>query len=631
MTPIETLRKYWGFQQFRPQQESIIHSVLEGKDTLALLPTGGGKSVCFQVPALCMEGICLVVSPLIALMKDQVENLQKRGVAATAIYSGMSYKEMDRTFDNCVFGNLKLLYLSPERLGTDLARERIAKMNVSLIAVDEAHCVSQWGYDFRPSYLKIPDIRALQPKAPVLALTATATPPVVTDIQEKLHFKNANVFKTSFERKNLAYVVLQEDNKERKLLEILRNVKGSAVVYVRNRKLTKEYALYLKNHKVSADFYHAGLEMAERSKKQDDWVSNKIRAMVSTNAFGMGIDKPDVRTVVHMDLPDSLEAYFQEAGRAGRDGEKSFAVLLYAESDKLQLEHDFEVAFPNLEEIRQVYQALGSYFQLAVGGGEGQSFDFNMIDFCKNFQLDTFKTFSCLKNLEQAGWVALSDSFFQHAQIKFEVAREALYDFQLKNPKLDFVIKTLLRVGAGMFNNFVNLEEKQLAKFMKISELELVAQIRQLEKEGIVAYLPMKETPQITFLQERVDAKNLTIDQKLYNFRKERHRERIRKAISYTETAVCRSQQLLKYFGENESPRCGICDVCLGRTKEEISAADFERYQSKILPLLQKEPLTEEQILESFHKKREGQIVKALEYLLDEGVIVKTGDKFHVK
>ena len=620
MTPADILKKYWGYDAFRPLQGEIIQSVLDGNDTLALMPTGGGKSICFQVPALAREGVCLVVSPLIALMKDQVSNLQKREIPAAAIFSGMHYKDIDRILDNAAYGGLKFLYLSPERLTTDLARERIKRMNVNLLAVDEAHCISQWGYDFRPPYLQIAEVRDFLPNTPVLALTATATGDVINDIQEKLHFKKKNVLQKSFARENLAYVVLPEENKRPKLLEIVRNVKGSGVVYVRNRKMTKDVARFLIENQVSADFYHAGLTSEERSRKQDAWISGKIRIMVCTNAFGMGIDKPDVRSVVHLDLPDSLEAYFQEAGRAGRDGKKAYAVLLFAPLDAAMLERNLELSFPAMKEIRRVYQALGSYYQLAVGGGEFQSLDFDIAVFCKNFKLDVLPTFACLKVLEESGWLVLTESVFMPSSFMILVSREQLYDFQLKNPRLDLVIKTILRLTEGAFQHFCNINESAVARLLKTQVSEVVPALQQLHKEGIIDYRPAKDKPQLLFSQERVDADNLLIDMEMYKFRKERYARRIAKAIAYATTPRCRSQQLLEYFDEKSEP-CGVCDVCLGRTKTSLTVDDFERYKLKIKQLLSKERLSEQQLLEAFASNRHPNVVQALGYLLDEGMI----------
>ncbi|MBI1227226.1 MAG: RecQ family ATP-dependent DNA helicase [Bacteroidetes bacterium] len=619
----EILKQYWGFEEFRPLQEDIIRSTLAGNDVLALLPTGGGKSICFQVPALCLEGVCIVVSPLIALMKDQVTNLKKREIQAEAIFSGMAYREIDRILDNAAYGGIKFLYLSPERLTTEMVRERIKRMNICLLAVDEAHCISQWGYDFRPPYLQIAEIRELIPEVPVLALTATATPEVVLDIQEKLAFKRKNVFQKSFSRPNLSYVVLPEENKNARLLDILRKVKGSGVVYARNRKMTKEVARFLTENKISADFYHAGLPPDERSQKQEAWVSGKTAIMACTNAFGMGIDKPDVRTVVHLDLPDSLEAYFQEAGRGGRDGKKSYAVLLYAEVDKRNLEQNHLVSFPPITDIRQTYQALGSFFQLAVGGGEFQSFDFDIADFCKNFKLDVVKTYSCIKILEQEGWISLTESVWMPSSFMVVVSREQLYDFQLKNPALDTVIKSLLRLTEGAFNHFMPFQEAAVARLLKTTPDKVLPAIQHLHNQGIIEYRPMKDKPQLTFIKERVDASNLTIDTEAYKLRKLRHKKRIDKAISYATTARCRSQQLLEYFGEF-GPSCGICDVCLGRTKGDLSNDDFERYKLKIKQLIHAEQITERQLLEAFSSNRQANILQALAFLMDEGQVFVT-------
>ncbi len=621
--PAAVLKRYWGFDSFRPLQEEIIQSILDGRDTLALMPTGGGKSICFQVPALCKEGVCIVVSPLIALMKDQVANLQKRGISAIAIFSGMSHHEIDIAFDNCVHGAVKFLYLSPERLKTDLARARIERMKVNLIAVDEAHCISQWGYDFRPAYLEIAAIREWLPDVPVLALTATATPEVVNDIQQKLHFKESNVLRKSFKRDNLAYVVLHEEDKLSKLLHILKRVPGSGIVYVRTRRLTVDIARELSNRGIQAAAYHAGLDVQERSRRQDQWIKGSIRVMVATNAFGMGIDKPDVRTVIHMHLPDSLEAYFQEAGRAGRDGKKSYAVLLYNAEDKLNLERQFEHAFPSMEDLRRVYAAIGSYYQVAVGSPAGLTFDFDFSEFCNNFKLSPLLVHNALKVLEQEGWIYLSDSYYLPSTFKVRMNREQLYDFQLRNPSLDPLIKTLLRVSEGAFHHFVNLHEAQIARHLKIDSTKLVKALQHLHSAGVIEYRPAKERPQLTFTHERVDPANLSIDHELYNFRKERFRQRIDKAIEYATSEVCRSQQLLKYFGELSEP-CGTCDVCLASKDKGLSKEEYERYKQKIAHLLAREPLTEKQLLESFSSNRHAKVIQALTYLLEEGLAVKT-------
>lgn len=626
-SPIDILQQYWGFNSFRPLQLEIIESVLNGKDTLALLPTGGGKSICFQVPALCQEGVCIVVSPLIALMKDQVVNLKGRGIPAEAIYSGMHYRDIDRILDNCVHGGLKFLYLSPERLATELAIERIKQMPVNLLAVDEAHCISQWGYDFRPPYLNIAEIRQWLPDTPILALTATATPPVVEDIQEKLQFSNNKLFQKSFVRDNLAYVVLKEEDKETKLFDILQKVGGTAIVYVRNRRKTKETAYLLRQKGISADFYHAGLPNNIRSQRQDAWIAGQCRVIVSTNAFGMGIDKPDVRVVVHLDLPDNLEAYFQEAGRGGRDGKKAFAVLLYNAVDRKRLEQQYQLAFPAMEEIRRVYRALGSYLQLAIGSGLNEAFDFDIIAFCQSFQLSPALTLSCLKILEQEGWITLTEAIFVPSSLKILVSKDELYDYQLRNAKLDPVLKTILRTYQGAFNNYIRIREEQLAKFLRYSKAELQKALFKMHQDGIINYQEQKDNPQLILLRERIDADNLTIDHQQYNFRKNRHYERMQQAINYAEQVVCRSQQLVQYLGEEGAAPCGICDVCLGRTKAEVSTNDFERYKGKIKTLLKKEALSLDELVGSFSPKRENQVLKVLEYLMDEGFLEKIDEK----
>ena len=630
-SPKDILKQYWGYDSFRPMQEEIIQSVLDGKDTLALLPTGGGKSICFQVPALTQEGICIVVSPLIALMKDQVYNLQKRDISAVAIYSGMHYRDIDRLLDNCIHGNIKFLYLSPERLITDLAIARIKQMNVNLFAVDEAHCISQWGYDFRPPYLRIAEIRELHPKVPIMALTATATKDVVRDIQEKLEFKNENVFQQSFKRDNLSYVVLYEEDKIRKLHNVLKNVKGSGVVYTRNRRKTKDVALSLQQQGIHADFYHAGLSAELRSKKQEAWINNQTRIMVCTNAFGMGIDKPDVRTVVHMDVPDSLEAYFQEAGRGGRDGEKSYAVLLYNEMDKKKLLLQYENAFPDVKALKTVYRALGSYFQLAVGGGAGDSFDFEIGDFVEKYKLKLIPTFNALKILQQEGWIFITDSVFMPSSVKIIVGKDKLYDYQLKNRKYDRILKIILRSFQGAFLDFTKINETWMAKKLDMPRHEVQQALQRMHQEGILLFRVEKDKPQLMFIEERVGAENLTIDLELYNFRKKRYLERIQKVINYNEAIKCRSQLLLSYFGEKESDACGVCDVCLGRNKVELSTDEFKRYQSKILLILRDDALTVSELLEAFTNKRHGKLLKALEMLIDEGQIDKEGDKLIIQ
>lgn len=604
-------------------------SVLSGRDTLALLPTGGGKSICFQVPALCKAGICIVVSPLIALMKDQVFNLRNKGIEAEAIYSGMRPKDIDRILDNCIYGHTKLLYLSPERLTTEIARERIGRMNVNLLAVDEAHCVSQWGYDFRPPYLLIPQLRELLPDVPVLALTATATPEVVTDIQDKLAFRQPNVFQKSFARNNLAYVVRYTEGKEAQLVEILQKVPGCGVVYARNRRKTKDLAVMLQQKGISADYYHAGLDGETRSQKQDAWIQNRTRIMVSTNAFGMGIDKPDVRVVVHTDLPDSLEAYFQEAGRAGRDEKKSFAVLLYNDSDRRELERNFEQSYPTIEYIRQVYRALGSYYQMALGSGKGESYDFDMGRFCEIFKLEPARTYSCLKILEQAAWLTLTEAVWTPSTLQILADKEVIYDYMLRHPKLDAILKSILRTYQGAFQYPVQIREEQLARFLHMQTNELIQSLELMSKEGILEYQPRKDKPQIVFLEERVDPANLTLDTAMYQFRKERQEKRIRKAVEYATRNECRSRMLLAYFGEEESSDCGVCDICLERKKERLHEQRFEQIQNAIKKWLTDSPLSLHQLTALFPATQKADVLSVIEYLLDEEFITEADGRLH--
>jgi len=619
--PHSILQKHWGYPAFRPLQEDIVRSVLAGRDTLALLPTGGGKSVCFQVPALCMEGICIVVSPLIALMRDQVHNLTERGIPAAAIYSGMSRRAVDIVFENACNGAYKLLYVSPERLRTDLALARIQRMNVNLLAVDEAHCISQWGYDFRPPYLQIADLRQLLPKVPVMALTATATAEVLDDIQERLAFREKNVFRKSFERKNLSYSVLYEERKRDKLLDILRKVPGTGIVYTRSRGETKEIAKFLTDNRFSADFYHAGLPAEERNAKQEAWIKGKTRIIVCTNAFGMGIDKPDVRCVVHLALPDSLEAYFQEAGRGGRDGLKSYAVMLYTSSDGDTLRQHLLTAYPSMEYLRQVYRALGSHTQLAVGAGLGESFDFDLQHFCAAYKFDQFPAHAALRLLELEGWIALSDAAVSPARVHITADREGLYNYQLRNRQADSVIKTLLRAYGGIQQDMVEVSETIVTQYAKVNLEELRQILQNAHNEQVLLYEPHKDKPQLTFVRERVAAENLTIDFEKFNFRKQRAIQRTEQAIRYAEMRRCRSRMLLAYFAETDTLPCGICDVCTGRNKNEVPTEVFETYSAKIREVLQPEPLFFSEVLEAFALKRHDAVSQVLGYLLDEGKV----------
>lgn len=614
----EILEKYWGYRSFRPSQEEIINSVLAGNDTLALLPTGGGKSICFQVPALTQDGICIVVSPLIALMKDQVENLVKKGIKAIAITSAMHKREIDIALDNCVHGKIKFLYLSPERLETEIVKVRLQKMNVNLIAIDESHCISQWGYDFRPSYLKIELLREILPKVPVLALTATATKEVVKDIQEKLHFKKNNVIQKSFERKNVAYILLNEEDKLARLVKIANNVKGTGIVYVRNRKKTQEIASYLKSHKIEADFYHAGLDAKTRDIKQSRWINNESRVIVCTNAFGMGIDKPDVRFVVHIDLPDSLEAYFQEAGRAGRDERKAFAILLYNNGDKIDLQRNVELSFPSMDDIRQTYQALANYYQMPTGSGLGSTYNFDISVFCDNYKLQPITVFNCLKFIEREGYILLSDAFFQPARIKLELNREDLYKFQISNPAFDVFIKMLLRSYAGLFDNFEKVNEFDLAKKLNIKQEEVVKKLIFLQQNKIITYAPQTELPQLTFTMPRVDTKDLSLSKENFSSLKKRAIERMESVLNYTEsTHKCRSQLLLAYFGEIETEVCGQCDVCLEEKRKVLHTDEYENISNQIKQLLNVHPMELKMLINSITDVHEDKIIHTIQLMVD--------------
>ncbi|MFZ1495450.1 MAG: ATP-dependent DNA helicase RecQ [Saprospiraceae bacterium] len=619
-SPQQILTHYWGYDSFRPLQAEIIQNVLEGNDTLALLPTGGGKSVCFQVPTLAMDGICIVISPLISLMKDQVYHLKMKGIQAAAIYSGMSLKLMDTILDNCVYGNYKFLYVSPERLYSELLLARLAKMKIALFAVDEAHCISQWGYDFRPPYLEIKNIRIKLPNIPIIALTATATKEVVHDIQEKLAFNNGSVFLQSFKRKNLAYVVQYEEAKRERLLKILKNVQGTSVVYVRNRKLTKEIALFLQKNNITANFYHAGLATKEREVVQDDWMNNKTRVIVATNAFGMGIDKPDVRTVVHLDVPDSLEAYFQEAGRGGRDGKKSFAILLYNLQDKVSLEQSYFNSFPSLEEIKLTYQALGNFLQLAVGSGKNESFDFSFLDFIQNYNFQAAKTMNALKLLAQASYIALTEAVFTPSLLKIIVSKEMLYDFQLKYKEYDLLLKTILRTVPGVHENLSSIFEETFAKVLKKNKPTIIKMLQHLHQQGIVYYEQFSEQPKVVFLVERLETHNVIIDTKLYNFRKERYWKNIQASILYAEAITCRSQYLLAYFGE-KSDVCGVCDVCLDNKKNTQNQDINEVLKQQILQKISEQKFLSNTLIDSFPATQKKIIQELLTMLFAENLI----------
>lgn len=621
--PQEILQKYWGYSSFRPMQEEIISSVLEGNDTLALLPTGGGKSICFQVPAMLKEGVCIVVSPLIALMKDQVANLRKRGIKAVAIFSGQSASEIDIAVDNCIYGDIKFLYLSPERLKTDLLRTRIPKMKVNLLAIDEAHCISQWGYDFRPPYLEIAEIRELLPKTPVLALTATATKEVMKDVCQRLNFKNEKIFVKSFVRDNLTYAAIKEENKLERLLRICNKVPGTGIVYVRNRRKTKEIADFLKNRKVAADFYHAGLDSLTRDQKQLAWTSEKIRIIVSTNAFGMGIDKPNVRFVVHMDLPDTPEAYFQEAGRAGRDEKKAYAVLLYNNSDIIDLERFFENSFPPVDLIKKVYNLLGNYFQLAVGTGKDRTHEFVLNDYCQKYSLERITTFNALKFLEKEGYVTMSEALANPSRILILLNKEELYRFMVSNQYYDAFIKVILRSYTGLFTDFTRIDENDLARRVNIKKDDIIKHLKKLHQMRVLHYEPVNIQPTLTFVGGRKDPKDISISQETYQVRKDFAKERLMAMKQYVLSENrCRNLLLLDYFGEKSTTRCGKCDICLERNKLDLSKLELDEIINIIKPKLMQKNLSIKELINNLKTNiPEKKIIRAIQWLTDNGKI----------
>ena len=618
------LKQYWGYDRFRGIQEDIIDSISKNKDTLGLMPTGGGKSITFQVPALAKEGMCLVITPLIALMKDQVQNLKKRGIKALAIYSGMSRQDIIITLENCIFGNYKFLYISPERLDTEIFRTKLRKMHISMITVDESHCISQWGYDFRPAYLKIAEIRELLPDVPVLALTATATPEVVKDIQARLHFRHKNVFRMSFERNNLAYIVRKTENKTAELLHILRSMPGSAIVYVRNRRRTKEITELLNNEHITADFYHAGLDDATKDIRQHRWQSGESRVMVATNAFGMGIDKPDVRIVIHMDLPDSIEAYFQEAGRAGRDGQKAYAVILYAKSDKTTLRKRIPDTFPEKEYIRDVYEHLQYYYQMAMGDGLDCVREFNIEDFCRKFKYFPVPVDSALRILTQAGYLEYTAEQDSTSRILFTIRRDELYRLREMGEDMDRLIQAVLRSYTGVFTDYTYINEDSLAIRTGLTRRQIYEMLVHLAKLRIVSYIPHKKTPYIIYTRERVEAQRIHISPEVYEHRKARYETRINAMLDYvTNDTVCRSRMLLDYFGERNEHNCGQCDTCISlRSKSKVSEQpDREALCTKVCGILSRESLTPAGLLKQLPMDKE-LLTEILHRLSDEGKII---------
>ena len=617
------MKQYWGYDGFRPLQEDIILSVLEGRDTLALLPTGGGKSVCFQVPAMALEGLCIVVSPLIALMKDQVAHLKAKGIKAAALYSGMSYNEIQDAVQNVMFDpEYRFLYVSPERLQTDMFRVNLEKMPVKMIAVDEAHCISQWGYDFRPPYLEIANIRKVFPNVPVLALTATATPEVVHDVQQKLEFKTENVFQKSFKRDNLTYFVVKEEDKHGRMLRIMQRYPGTGIVYVRNRRKTAEVAGFLCQNGISADFYHAGLPPKERDRKQNDWMTGKTRVIVATNAFGMGIDKPDVRFVVHIDVPDCLEAYFQEAGRGGRDEQPSVAILLYDANDLRQLTRNLTMSFPPLETIREVYDNLCQHYYIEMGSGKNTIKPFYIEQHARRMKMDPVQLFNAVRFLEKAGVIALSEHLRETSQLHFKMNGDELMEFEDNHPEMAEFIKLLLRSYGGMFTQYVRIDEQLIANRADMTMEEVATLLQTLHQAAVVSYQPQSDIPLIVFLQDRIPERFLYFDPSVYEVQKKKAQERVEAVRTYvTSQDLCRSQLLLSYFGETDSPACGQCDVCRKRTQNSVNSENFHKLSKEIIRLHQ-QGLSKKDILKRLSTQEDEEcVVFVMRWLIDNNRI----------
>ena len=630
----DILRKYWGYDDFRGIQRSIIDSIASGKDTLGLMPTGGGKSITFQVPALAQDGVCLVITPLIALMKDQVENLKKRGIQATAIYSGMTQREIVIALENCILGSFKFLYISPERLSTQIFLSKIKRIKVSFIAVDESHCISQWGYDFRPSYLKIAEIRDIIPDAPVLALTATATPQVVEDIQNQLKFRERNVFKMSFERDNLAYIVRKTEDKESELIHILNSVAGSAIVYTRNRKGTGETAKLLNDNGITAENYHAGLMNSEKDARQHKWQNNESRVMVATNAFGMGIDKPDVRIVIHLDLPDSPEAYFQEAGRAGRDGKKAYAVLLYGKTDKAKLKKRIPDTFPDKEYIYKVYDKIAYFFQVGIDSGMGTTFNFDFGKFCAINKLFPVPCHNALKILTRAGYIEYVEEQEYASRVMFIIRRDELYRIKEQDERTSAVTQSLLRCYGGLFADYVNIDESLIAHSIGYTSDDVYHILAALSRQGIIHYIPRKRTPLLSYTANRTETERMKIPQSVYEKRKKAYEERINAMVDYCESETsCRSRMLLLYFGEKNEHECGKCDVCLKKRSQSLKEDDYERFRQFAVNLVSDGKMHSMTELTAFNtttdKMRQmlNHLLAAEEVKMKDGMLVSTNYK----
>lgn len=617
------LKKHWGFDSFRPLQEDIIRAVLDKKDTLALLPTGGGKSLCFQVPALAMDGICLVISPLIALMKDQVENLKRKGIPALAIYSGMHFTEVKKTLQNACFGNYKFLYLSPERLETELFLEFLPALNPCLVAVDEAHCISQWGYDFRPPYLRIANLREQLPAVPVIALTASATLEVQNDICEKLLFHHSHArFQQSFARPNLSYSIFSPPAKQTKLIEILKNVPGSSIVYCKSRRRTQSLAELLLQQGISAGYYHAGLSSEQRSERQETWINNKTRVMVSTNAFGMGIDKPDVRTVIHFDLPDCLENYYQEAGRAGRDGKRAYAVLLHESNEITTLQNQADIRYPGINEIKKIYKDLMNYLQVPAGSGEGCSYDFDMAVFAESFKLNILEATYGIKALAQEGLLSFTELYYKPATLVFSISKESLYEFEKQYPSLEPIINALLRMYEGIFDYPASIYESLLAKFLKQPVTEVQKQLVQLHQYQVVDFQPQVDQPQLMLLKNRMYSDDFKINYKDLLARKENYRKRIAGITNYiSDETSCRSVLIGNYFNDRQITPCGICDNCISQSNTSLDAGEFKEISGRIINILKTGTSMPAALLQGFDEGKKQKVWTVINYLVSENII----------
>ena len=622
------LVSYWGHNSFRPMQEEIIDSILDKKDTLALLPTGGGKSICFQVPALLLEGTCIVITPLIALMKDQVFNLKRNKIKASAIYSGMHRDEIESVYSNVLYGDLKFLYISPERLTTPIMRDVLSRIKVNILAVDEAHCISQWGYDFRPPYLKIAEVKSILPNVPVLALTATATPDVVGDIMNKLEFKKSNLIKTSFERRNLSYNITKEFDKTGLLLNRLKDERGSSIVYVRSRRKTRELAEILNKNNISATYYHAGLDAKTRDLRQKEWSFGRVNVIVATNAFGMGIDKSNVRSVFHYDLPDSIESYFQEAGRAGRDLQPSSALLLYNKNDIIKAKDMFKASFPEINTIKTVYNAIGNYFQIPEGTGKDMGFDFNIADFASQYKLDVLQVYSSIKFLEKEGFLVYIQSAGQYSKLFIPLNKEELYRFIVENPGADGLLKEIMRSYSGIFTDYININETLLAKRANLKRDDVINKLAYLNKQKIISYIPIKTSPQLVYSYERLSLKHIQLSNENYQNQKKSAEKRLIAMLDFvSNTLECRSKLLLEYFGDKNAQRCGICDVCISKNKVDLNELEFASIEKLVKELLMEKPRHLFEIIAALDDYSEDDVIQVIRWLIDNDKIIRQKDE----